>query len=192
MKQFFRDIFDFFTKNNWFFFVNIAALIVGVVVGLCLPLDTKYYILDMVFNKIPQADTVGLGRLFFNNLQTGLIIIISGLLIVLPLLIVLFNGVVIGALASIFVSLLGWKTVLIAMVLPGVFQVVAIILAGTLGTILAYKILGRFKDNKWLDIVAKISIVLFGVVVPLLFVASLIEHNISRRYIPNLKQNLSE
>ncbi|MCD4845176.1 MAG: stage II sporulation protein M [Methanosarcinales archaeon] len=134
--------------------------------------------------------------IFFNNTMTSFLAMVMGIFFgIWPVLFILFNGVLIGAICFETIDQLGVIVVLFALIPHGIIEIPMILLSASiglrLGILLAQKILvkdstnllifGSFKASvKKIEINIKqevISAIIFfvSIIVPLLFVAALIE-----------------
>ncbi len=162
-------------------------------VGLLLPASTKLLVLEMVAAKfetiLVNSPTGWLlsWNIFVNNLLVCLLLYVGGFMVIVPVLIVMSNGVMLG----VFMSLLYRSEVLlpgnlisaVAGLLPhGIFELSAFFLAGALSMAVIAKLLfpKKIAPEKRRRRVLWDSVKWFiGMVVPLLIVAALLETFVS-------------
>ena len=113
--------------------------------------------------------------LFINNSKVAGMVVLFGVTIVVPLFILVANGVLIGAAIERASESVSWWDIVYNIAPHGIFEIPAMILAFAVGYRIAkawfkknrlHNIWGRFKDA---------VIVYVCVIIPLLFIASMIE-----------------
>lgn len=172
-----------------------GIFVIGGVVGWWFPTAWKLPIVSGVIGKfeaiLAQSETSGLlaVNIFLNNLVVALIVLIAGIIPFLSIVIVFGNGVIIG----IFFDLL-WRlhyvepgnfmSAVIGLLPHGLFELSAIFLAGSLGTVALIKLLfpqALQPQQARLQFLALTSQWFGLIVVPLLVVAAVVEAFISPR-----------
>ncbi|HHV62025.1 MAG TPA: stage II sporulation protein M [Firmicutes bacterium] len=125
--------------------------------------------------------------IFWNNLRAVLLCVASGVAFgIFPIIAIFLNGFFIGVISSNAASRgLDIAAFLLVGVLPhGVFEIPAFILGGVLGMRLGLNILayerGRQQGRMIVRVVYDAIIILLALVIPLLFVAALVEMTVTR------------
>ncbi len=130
-------------------------------------------------------------QIFLNNLSVSILVIAGGVIIIAPLFIIFFNGLGIGAILTLFGPVLGWPAVLGSVMIHGVFEILAFLLAGTMGIAIADRILPRGKKNhSWRELLLLVSQGLFIAVLPLLIIAATLETTLSQAFLQNAIKGL--
>lgn len=116
--------------------------------------------------------------IFLNNSFVGLLLVILGLVLgIAPLLIIVFNGFVVGVISRVVADEIGIFRVLLALLPHGIVELPMIFLAGGIGLRLGHQVLlsliGKQAGVK--KEIRRGIIFYFRWVVPLLFVAAVIE-----------------
>ncbi|QRG65604.1 stage II sporulation protein M [Brevibacillus choshinensis] len=113
-----------------------------------------------------------------NNIKVAMLAFVGGITLgILPIYLLLFNGLLVGALAGVY-ALAGSSYAFWAYILPhGVIELTAIFLAGGAGLHMGYRLLvpGRYNRKHQFLIAAKQSAQLLLATLPLFVVAGLIE-----------------
>jgi stage II sporulation protein M len=117
--------------------------------------------------------------IFLNNTIASFLSMIMGIFFgIWPIFFILFNGVLIGAICFETIDQLGVATVLFALIPHGIIEIPMILLSASiglrLGTLLAQKILKKIEINIKEEVISAL-IFFVSIIVPLLFVAALIE-----------------
>jgi uncharacterized membrane protein SpoIIM required for sporulation len=119
--------------------------------------------------------------IFLNNIQSALIIYVGGLIGIITVFVLFFNGLIIGYLAT--KMPIGVFIILIAP--HGIFEIPALVISGAAGFRLTSMVINIIKsiinktpinENYW---EFKDSIALFAIAVILFFIAAVIEANIT-------------
>ncbi len=171
--------------------LSAIVLTAGLIAGLFLPEDIKYQFLKLLQDKANAMGQVNGFTLFINNISVSLLLILSGLLVIFPLLIVFYNGLGMGGILSLFGPVMGWPQIMGAIMIHGVFELSAFILAGSLGMIITLQMFKRSPLNLgWPDLLLKIANITFLVITPLLIVAAILESTVSQAYMINANKDL--
>ena len=117
--------------------------------------------------------------IFFNNTMTSFLAMVMGIFFgIWPVLFILFNGVLIGAICFETIDRLGVIVVLFALIPHGIIEIPMILLSASiglrLGILLAQKILKKIEINIRQEVMRAV-IFFVSIIVPLLFIAALIE-----------------
>lgn len=178
---------------RWPVLLLIAVFVLGVILGLFLPVFAKLWLLEAVATKFEtilasSASDWSLSfNIFLNNLFVSFIMYVSGFFLIVPFLIVLSNGVIIG----VFLSFLYRTDVLLpgnflsslAGLLPhGIFELAAFFLVGALSIVVTIKLMfpQHVEPKKKLRTVLLESVERFVLIVlPLLLFAAVIETFVS-------------
>lgn len=123
--------------------------------------------------------------IFLNNLKVAFMAIVLGFIpfVFLSAFPIITNALILGVFSTMFVEKLGSVQLMLALLVPhGVVELLAIIYAGALGINLCYEITTKITKNKQTKIatiVKKTIISFMMIVVPLLFIAAIIESYIT-------------
>jgi stage II sporulation protein M len=170
-----------FLKDSKFYFLSILVLFfVSIAIGFIFPVFFQDFIKRFVEETLKKTEGLGFFQLFvfilLNNLTTAFIGIIFGLVLgVFPVVLTLLNGYVLGFIANKAVGVAG-ASVLLRLLPHGVFEIPALIIALGLGlragTFIFRK--NRTRETFFSEFENSLRVFLF-VVLPLLFIAALIE-----------------
>lgn len=159
----------------------------GIFLGFMLPSELKLAIFKLLFAKINDLITkdksLNFIQIFVNNAFVGLLLIILGFTILLPILIILLNGIAIGVVTDLFFRLLELKlstmAILIGSILPhGIIEILALLMSSIFGVLLGLKLFFKKKiekRHKLKDLFVKILKIYIIVLIPMFFAAALIE-----------------
>jgi len=140
-------------KIQWYLIYSALILFVGFACGFLLSVTDPAFgesllkiFQDMIANEIigdtPPIMTL---TLFLNNLEACLVIFIGGALFgIIPVAILFFNGVVIGAILEIARKTTGELVMLASVVPHGIFEIPAVIASGALGLMLGRAVTDEF------------------------------------------------
>jgi len=117
--------------------------------------------------------------IFFNNTMASFLAMVMGIFLgIWPILFILFNGVLIGAICFEVIDRLGVIVVLFGLIPHGIIEIPMILLSASiglrLGILLAQKIFKKIEINIRQEVMNAV-IFFVSIIVPLLFVAALIE-----------------
>jgi stage II sporulation protein M len=162
-------------SKNYIYF-SVVAFIVITILGFMYPLFFMEEIKKLIQELGSMFEGLGLfwtiGLIFVNNLRTVLITILLGIFFVFPLLILLLNSYLAGAVSSMAVSEFGYST-LWRLFPHGIFELPAIWLGIALGLKIGVElIVGKNSLKK--NYVDSLRVFIF-VILPLLLVAAIIE-----------------
>lgn len=180
---------------RWLILGLLGLFVVGLVVGTLLPVSAKLLILQSVAEKFEGILTASPSdwslawHIFLNNLLVCAILYIGGFIFIVPVFIVLSNGVMIGVLMAVLqraaVLLPGYfLSALVGLVPHGLFELAAFFLSGALGMVVMIKILWPqvVAPDKLRRTVLLESLRWFALsVTPLLVIAALVETFVSPR-----------
>ncbi len=192
IKQLFSGMIKLY---KWPVLVLVIVFLMSMLLGTVLPLDIKIIVLDAIGQKFDDilngADTqIALtGRIFENNLIVAVIAYLLGFTIILPILLMITNGIIMG----LFLSLLYrvdamtpgvFLRSIISLVPHGIFELSAFFLASALSIMTVIKILftkliepHKTRRQFWYESMLRFTII----IVPLLIVAGFTEVFVSNR-----------
>lgn len=193
MKKIYSEQWRVFKESYWKLFVGVFLLFIVSSVGVFFFLKSNSELVETLMKEVLSAfeDSelldpnmsgwqLALG-LFWNNASVCLLLVATGFIpIFLPAIgIVTVNGGVIGVLFA-YISILGQSVAatFFAGILPhGIFEIPAIILAGSLAIYLSVGIFKKIEDNgfSYKQVVGNTAKSFVFLCVPLLMVAALIE-----------------
>jgi len=171
-------------KNNWIFlkqakkyiFASLIIFFAFALIGFFFPVLFRQEILEMIHDLILKFEGKNLAEIiifiFFNNLWTSFIAMILGLLFgIIPLIIVLINGYILGFASNMSVKEQGlaslWR------LLPhGIFELPAVIISIGLGLRLGFLVIQNKPVKKE---ILKSLIFFLSIIAPLLIIAAIIE-----------------
>lgn len=179
IKKFLKQVYLFIKAHIFYFWLMLFLLVGGIVMGLFVPEDVKAAILNLLMQKFKSMGDISVFDIFLNNLVVALILVFGGMTLFLPYLVVLINGLMIGAMVPMMLSKMGGVGLAGGLVPHGIFELSAFILAGSLGAMLAARLLGKLKKMNWGELWIRVSQVFVLVVVPLLAVAAVMEVYVS-------------
>ncbi|HHY04634.1 MAG TPA: stage II sporulation protein M [Thermoanaerobacterales bacterium] len=185
-----EEIFATFQDKKKFIWLSSIIFIVGIIIGyLSLSYHPEFVISNMkklmgnvleISKAMKERNWVYIvGLIFQNNLKALLIVIFGGIVFgIIPFLGILFNGFVVGAVSALNFLKGNSLAFFIASLLPhGILELPVIIVGGAFGLKLGYDIIiprgkkriALIKEN------LRDSTLALGILLPLLFVASIIE-----------------
>lgn len=194
---------DFWKQTRITFFIVLALFIAGLLIGFIIPEAAKLWLLDIVFSKfadiLQDADavsTLGL-RIFINNLIVTALLFISAVFIFPPVLILIFNGMIIGMFMDLSYQLDALNpgtliTTLLSMIPHGIFEIPAFILSAVFGVNLVIKL---FFGSKALSKQKRKPAFIYYVrnyiliIIPLLLFAGLFEVTVSESVVKALDKH---
>lgn len=181
----FRDI---FFRHTRFVYGLIFLWFVSMALGFVISDAVGYELLAAFREKVSGLENESVLSTFlfivWNNLKATFFTLIFGIFVVVPIGILVFNGVLVGvflkqaeALAAIPLS-----SLLFALVPHGILEIPAIIFSVILGTLFGLKLYGGKHVASELsrkEFVRDVLIVYTTVIIPMIFVAALIESTVS-------------
>jgi stage II sporulation protein M len=148
----YEEIWEFIKESRNYFFIALGLFAISALIGFIFPI----FFIDIIKKLIEDLASRTAGMNFFqlfiyifeNNLQTAFTGIILGILFgIFPLIIVLFNGYVLGFVANKAVAVAG-ASVLLRLLPHGIFEIPALILSLGLGLRLGMFIFHAKDKNK--------------------------------------------
>jgi stage II sporulation protein M len=180
-KQHYLEVFGFIKESRRQIYWVIGLFILLALVSFFLPVPARFEeFIKQIIQKMIES-TAGLstleliGYIFFNNLLVSFIGIMFGILIgIVPIVLVLTNGYVLGYVARLSVNAQGlaslWK------LLPhGIFELPAIFISLGLGLKLAGALFNKETDKTFVSRLGLAIKTFFLFILPLLLVAAIIE-----------------
>jgi uncharacterized membrane protein SpoIIM required for sporulation len=172
-----------YKRNKKLLIVSTAIFFLSLLVGYAIsgsidPVMTK--IMSGLKGKFSKQG-ISTVSIFLNNIQSALIIYVGGLIGIITVFVLFFNGLIIGYLAT--KMPIGVFIILIAP--HGIFEIPALVISGAAGFRLTSMVINIIKsiinktpinENYW---EFKDSIALFAIAVILFFIAAVIEANIT-------------
>ncbi|MFH1781297.1 MAG: stage II sporulation protein M, partial [Patescibacteria group bacterium] len=170
-----------------------GLMVIGVGIGFFLPNDLKIIFLEQIFDKFSGllegvSTTWQLAlSIFWNNLVVSFYLFMLGVTLIVPGLIILSNGLMIGIFFDYLVRLETMEpgiliTSFVALLPHGIFEIPAFIMAAGLGTNLLIKLIfpkkfikDKSRKRVLLDMVLRYAFI----IIPLFFVAALVEAYLS-------------
>lgn len=151
-KSEFRETLDFVAESKIYFFVAIVLFLITIIIGFVFPVFFVDYIIKVIEQLALQTEKMNFIQLFIfifsNNLKTAFIGVFSGILVgIIPLVILLFNGYVLGFVGNKVVASSGFL-VLWRLLPHGVFEIPALILSLGLGLRLGMFLLSAKEKKK--------------------------------------------
>jgi len=168
-------------SRNYVFFSFLLFLIMGSI-GFSFPIFFEKEVLKLIQEIVEKTSGLGgLGLIRFiitNNMWSGFVGMILGILFgIIPLVVIIVNGYVLGFIAIKTVSLTGGISILWRLLPHGVFEIPAIMISVGLGLKLGSFLFVKHKDykNDFLDWIKNSLRAFIFVVIPLLVIAGIIE-----------------
>jgi len=180
-KQHYKEVFNFIKDSKKHIYLVIGLFILSALVSffLFIPIQIEEMIKQIIREMIEKTagfNTLQLvGYIFFNNLLVSLIAIIFGVLLgIVPVLLTIVNGYVVGYVAQMSVDSFGiaslWK------LLPhGIFELFAVFVSLGIGLRLAGALFDRNSDKTFISRLRLAIKTFFLVILPLLLIAAIIE-----------------
>lgn len=177
----YKQIWKFIKESRNYFYLVLGLFIVSILIGYIFPVFFSDFIKKFIEEIVKKTEGLKNWQLFIfilqNNLQTAFLGLIFGILFgILPLILILFNGYVLGFVANKTVAIAG-SGVLIRLLPHGIFEIPAIILSFGLGLRLGmfiFKKSGQRKKEFMYSFGNSMKTFLY-VIIPLLIIAALIE-----------------
>jgi len=171
----------FIRESRNYFYLILSLFAVFAVLGFIFPIFFSDFIRKLIEELSIKTAGMNFLQLFIfillNNLQTSLMGLIFGALFgIAPILVVIFNGYVLGFIANKTVSVAGYS-VLLRLLPHGIFEIPALILSLGLGLRLGmfiFKKAGKRKKEFFYSLENSLKVFLY-VILPLLIIAALIE-----------------
>jgi len=192
IRRIYKDAGELLFKYKWVILGIAVLFFVSLFVGFFLPAEMKKTLLASMLETLAEAPIEGEAGsmfrfIFFNNLLVAAMLLLFGVTIVLPVMIVATNGFFVGVILDIIVRSIGVETgivrsTVIGLVPHGIFEIPAIIFAATGGMIFGLKMFFAkrfFKDQARFHVFKRVIMMFLSVVVPLLFVAAVVESTVT-------------
>jgi len=181
LKKEFLNSWEYLKESRNFVYAIAAIFLVSVLVGFFVPPSDSLLqqILEILRELLEKTEGMSVGELisfiFFNNLWAGFLGLSLGILLgIFPIVATISNGYLLGFVANLSVESGGLSS--LWMILPhGIFELPAIFISFGLGLKLGFSIF-KIKEKGFFKKIAMSSLKTFiFIVVPLLFVAAIIE-----------------
>jgi len=177
IKKLYKESWKFIKTSRVYLWIILGLFAASIAFGFLFPVFFTDFITKFIEETLAKTQGLGFWQLFLfileNNILTSAFGMLFGLFFgLIPLVLVFFNGYVLGFVASKSVAASG-ASVLLRLVPHGIFEIPALILSLGLGLRLGLFLFTRKK--KFLDESAKILKTFLLVVLPLLIIAALIE-----------------
>jgi stage II sporulation protein M len=168
------------TSKRYIYF-SLALFIAASIIGFLFPGWFEEQILKLIEELIKKTEDMGTFELIrfimLNNIRSSFIALITGVFLgIIPLIITITNGYVIGFVANKTISI-GGITVLWRLLPHGVFEIPAVIISIGIGFRLGMFFIVSKKRNLrelWKELVSALKVFLL-VIIPLLIIAGIIE-----------------
>ena len=187
IKRSLDDIRSLLSKNKAVSVAMISIFLMGTLTGIVLPSKSKLIIFKSLTNKfldiISSNNLLTFFKIFLNNSFVGLLLIALGFTIFLPMLIILFNGLIIGLSADLSFRIGGLRPAMVlnlaAALLPhGIIELPALIICSILGLILGAKLFFKKKimpKEGFTALFIKVTKIYIFIILPLLLFAAFVE-----------------
>lgn len=178
----------FLIKTFYIILILIVTIFFGgVVIGYSLPFETQKMIIE-IFKKqfadiLTSTDFFMFLKIFYNNLKISIMLVFLGFTLILPLAMILINGVVLGIAAGLIInkSAIGANSiinVLISILPHGIIELPVILFCAFLSTILGLKFYfkkGILPKKTLKEFFIEIIKLFVFIIIPLLLIAAFIE-----------------
>ncbi len=178
-----RFLVDLYNRNKMLLLISTLIFFSSIFVGYLISGTIDYFmktIIDSVKGKFSQ-EGINTLSIFMNNIKSGFIAYVGGIIGIVPVFVLFINGIIIGYLATKIPT----GTLLLYTVPHGIFEIPAIIISATAGfritSMIVHILINLSKDkpvneNYW---ELKDSIALFAIAIVLFFIAAAIEANVT-------------
>ncbi len=174
--------------------IMLSLFFLGVFIGCLMPLVAPSMSME-VWENVKRSLPSWLGEprtllailIFLNNFRTTILLIVLGITIVIPCLIVVINGFLVGLAASLAIrSGFDIITVLIAILPHGVFEVSALIYSAVVGIYFGVWVIQKLFFRRGCSSAEVLRDLLFSIVIiaVLLLIAAFIEVFVTMRIVP--------
>ncbi|MEK6983284.1 MAG: stage II sporulation protein M [Nanoarchaeota archaeon] len=187
--------------------VVIAMLImflIGIAIGFVLPPKFKLIMFKSITHKVEgivtDSNFLTFFKIFLNNSFVGLLLIVLGFTLVLPILIILFNGIGLGVVVDLYLRIAQLKPIALitsagALLPHGIIELFALITCSIFGITLGLKLFFKKKvmaKRSLKSLFAEIMKIYFFILLPLLLLAAFIESFITPSIGGGISNILSE
>ncbi|HEX54888.1 MAG: hypothetical protein DRO90_00150 [Candidatus Altiarchaeales archaeon] len=176
-------------KNINLIIISLIIYILGVPFGFLYHRESKEFLIP-ILDKIKESFTLDSRfeiaiNIFLNNLESTLILFVSGTLIIVPFIILFINGFVMGFVFRLFIQERDLILFFSALLPHSIFELTAIFISSALGIRIGITYLIPRGDRiKKVSIAIREGILVYLIlVVPLLIIAAFIEAYISARLV---------
>jgi len=175
-------------KNINLIIISLIIYILGVPFGFLYHRESKEFLIP-ILDKIKESFTLDSRfeiaiNIFLNNLESTLILFVSGTLIIVPFIILFINGFVMGFVFRLFIQERDLILFFSALLPHSIFELTAIFISSALGIRIGINLIPRGDRIKKVSIAIREGILVYLIlVVPLLIIAAFIEAYISARLV---------
>ncbi|MFA6027314.1 MAG: stage II sporulation protein M [Patescibacteria group bacterium] len=191
--SFIDNLAEFFKETKYTLFFVTAFFLLGILAGPIVPVSVKVGLLESLTDKflgiLTGADSWWLlaTRIFINNLVVTLTLFITAIIFFLPLLIIFFNGLIIGVFLELAYYTDSYQpgnfiTTIAALIPHGIFEIPGFIIGAVIGINLFLKLfLGKriFSTRTRKESLLFYLRQFFALCLPLLLIAALVEATVS-------------
>lgn len=177
----YKSCFEYLSESKIYIYSSLIFFIFFIFLGIFLPVPNmiKEKILEFISDLILKTENFSLFQLirfiFFNNVQVSFFSLFFGLFFGLfSAIIILVNGYLIGFVISLTVGLKGISSIW-ALIPHGIFEIPAFLISTGLGLKMGTIIFMKDKKQSFKNYFLKSFQVFLLVVIPLLFIASIVE-----------------
>lgn len=182
----------FFSRNRPAFLWSLGLFLGGTAAGLFLPREAHYALFDALLTKADRMGEISVYSLFLNNLGVALLAAAGGLLVAVTPLLLLLNGLMLGGMLSLFSPVLGWGNVLASVMLHGVWEIAALVMASGIGLAVSRRVLGMQPQRDTArELFHTGAGVLIKICLPLLALAAVLEMTVSQAVVRRAMQSAS-
>lgn len=179
MANNYKKSWDYLKKNKIYFLIVLIIFIISVLVGFLFPVFFIELIRKFVLELADKTENMNFLQLLIfileNNLTTSFFGMLLGVLFgIFPLLLVIFNGYVLGFVSNKTAGALGFS-VLFRLIPHGIFELPALVLSLGLGLKLGMFIFSKSKKKYLAENFENSLRVFVYVILPLLIIAGIIE-----------------
>jgi stage II sporulation protein M len=193
MKENFRtystEIFEALMRTKNFILISFALFVFGIIIGFVIyhlsPGNEFFSLilkeLENIGVEFGEKNTIEMiVFIFLHNLQAVAMSIISGIILIFPVIFMLVNGMTIGF----FLGAAGNPLILIAIIPHGIFEIPALVISAAMGMRLGFVIMMPEKGKTRFECAKEVSRDIGKIlilIIPLLLIAAVIEVTISAR-----------
>lgn len=181
LKEEYKKSWEFIKESRKFIYAILIIFFAFSLIGFFLPVPEyiEEQLMEFLKNLIEQTKDMSAFQLvrfiFLNNLQSSFIGIAFGVIAgIIPIILTLVNGYLLGFVSSLAVSEGGFF-VLLRLFPHGIFELPAIFISLAMGLKLGSLIFKKHEINKFSYCLINIVRVFFLIIVPLLIIAAIIE-----------------
>jgi len=175
----YKKIWGYLKKNKIYFLIILVLFIISILIGFLFPVFFVEFIKKFILELADKTKNMNFFQLLIfileNNLTTAFFGMLLGVFFgIFPLLLVIFNGYVLGFVSNKTVGLLGFN-VLFKLIPHGIFELPALVLSLGLGLKLGMFIFSKNKKKYLYENFENSLRIFIYVILPLLIIAGIIE-----------------